>query len=182
MGYDIERIADEAIVGKIHKIRGRRVMLDKDLADLYEVETKVLNQAVKRNSDRFPIDFMFQLSENEWEILRSQNVTSSYGGRRYMPYVFTEQGVAMLSSVLRSDRAIQVNIHIMRVYIQLREVLLTGKDVLDRIDAIENRADAQEAGMQAVLKFLNELAEDNEDHEGNKPRKQIGFRRTAQED
>jgi hypothetical protein len=179
MGYDIERIADEAIVGKIHKIRGRRVMLDKDLADLYEVETKVLNQAVKRNSDRFPIDFMFQLSENEWEILRSQNVTSSYGGRRYMPYVFTEQGVAMLSSVLRSDRAIQVNIHIMRVYIQLREVLLTGKDVLDRIDAIENRADAQEAGMQAVLKFLNELAEDNE---GNEPRKQIGFRRTAQED
>ena len=105
-------------------IRGHKVMLDSDLAELYEVETKVLNQAVRRNRDRFPDDFMFRLSSEEFDILRSQSVTSSsWGGRRYPPYAFTEQGVAMLSSVLRSKRAVHVNIEIMRAFVRLRELL-----------------------------------------------------------
>jgi len=106
----------------IHEIRGQNVMLDNDLADLYGVEVKVLNQAVKRNIERFPPDFMFQLTQNEWKNLRSQIVTSSfnYGGRRYAPYVFTEQGVSMLSSVINSKQAIEVNINIMRAFVKLR--------------------------------------------------------------
>jgi hypothetical protein len=106
----------------IHEIRGCKVMIDSDLAALYQVETKVLNQAVKRNRERFPADFMFQLDEEEWQVLRSQNVTSKIdekrGGRRVAPYAFTEHGILMLSSVLKSDIAIEVNIKIMRVFVQ----------------------------------------------------------------
>ena len=113
----------------IFDIRGQKVMLDSDLAALYEVEPKVLNQAVKRNIDRFPADFMFQLAQDEWKILRSQFVTSSnsHGGRRYAPHVFTEQGVAMLATVLKSQKAIQVNIQIMRTFVQLRHYVM-GQD------------------------------------------------------
>ena len=114
-------------------IRGHSVMLDADLAELYEVETKVLVQAIKRNIDRFPDDFMFQLSPEEYEILRSQSVTSSggrgWGGRRYPPYAFTEQGVAMLSSVLRSKRAVQANIEIMRAFVRLRGLLSSQENL-----------------------------------------------------
>lgn len=117
----------EEIRNRIYDIRGRQVMLDKDLAELYGVETKVLNQAVKRNAKRFPDDFMFQLKNEEWEILRSQFVTSSWGGIRYLPYAFTEQGVAMLSSVLRSDTAIEVNIRIMRTFVAVRQYLVAPK-------------------------------------------------------
>lgn len=117
----------EEIRNRIYEVRGRQVMLDKDLAELYGVETKVLNQAVKRNSKRFPDDFMFQLKNEEWEILRSQFVTSSWGGIRYLPYAFTEQGVAMLSSVLRSDTAIEVNIRIMRTFVAVRQYLVAPK-------------------------------------------------------
>ena len=117
----------EEIRNRIYEIRGRQVMLDKDLAELYGVETKVLNQAVKRNAKRFPDDFMFQLKNEEWEILRSQFATSSWGGTRYLPYVFTEQGVAMLSSVLRSDTAIEVNIRIMRTFVAVRQYLVAPK-------------------------------------------------------
>jgi len=115
-------IPDEVIMNKIYLIRGQKVMLDSDLAELYNVRTKVLNQAVKRNFRRFPADFMFQLLEKEYENLRSQYVTSSWGGRRGYPFVFTEQGVAMLSSVLNSERAILVNIHIIRVFTRMRDV------------------------------------------------------------
>lgn len=117
----------EEIRNRIYEVRGRQVMLDKDLAELYGVETKVLNQAVKRNAKRFPDDFMFQLKNEEWEILRSQFVTSSWGGIRYLPYAFTEQGVAMLSSVLRSDTAIEVNIRIMRTFVAVRQYLVVPK-------------------------------------------------------
>lgn len=109
------------IENKIYEIRGQRVMLDKDLADLYAVETKNLNKAVKRNPDRFPPDFMFQLTEEEFNHLRFQNGTSSWGGSRYMPYAFTEQGVAMLSGILRSPIAVQVNINIMRAFVKVRQ-------------------------------------------------------------
>lgn len=107
----------DAIKSKIHTVRGQRVMLDKDLASLYGVEVRVLNQAVKRNIKRFPEDFMFQLNAEEWEILKSHFVTSSWGGARKVPYAFTEQGVAMLSSVLKSETAIEVNIRIMRAFV-----------------------------------------------------------------
>jgi len=134
----------ERIEKAISLIRGQKVMLDADLAELYGVETKVLVQAVKRNIGRFPEDFMFQLNQEEFAILRSQFVTSSnWGGRRYRPYAFTEQGVAMLSSVLRSQRAIQVNIEIMRAFIRLRQMLASHADLARKLDALEKKYDAQ---------------------------------------
>src|SRR6266498_2471404 len=119
-------------------------MLDRDLAELYEVSTKRLNEQVKRNLARFPADFMFQLSDEEAESLRSQNATSETGrgDRRYLPYAFTEQGVAMLSSVLNSERAIEVNIAIMRAFVQLREILSTHKDLVRKLEELEKKYDA----------------------------------------
>jgi phage regulator Rha-like protein len=142
-------IQNERIVGKIYMIRGEKVMFDRDLAELYEVETRVLNQAVKRNSDRFPADFMFQLNKTEADIfskfknensdknLKSQSVTSSWGGSRKLPLVFTEQGVAMLSSVLNSKRAIQVNIQIIRTFTNMRRILSTHKELREKIEKME---------------------------------------------
>jgi hypothetical protein len=127
----------ERIRQAIARLRGTNVMLDEDLAQLYDVETKALVRAVKRNLDRFPGDFMFQLSQEEFENLRSQSVTSSsWGGRRYRPYAFTEQGVAMLSSVLRSARAVRVNIEIMRAFVALREMLASHSELARRLDAL----------------------------------------------
>lgn len=135
----------EAIEKKILLIHGQKVMLDSDLADLYGVQTKVLVQAVKRNINRFPTDFMFQLTAEEAVLLRSQIVTSSsgHGGRRYVPYVFTEQGVAMLSSVLNSKRAIEVNIQIMRAFVKLREMMSTHKDLARKLTELEKKYDGQ---------------------------------------
>ena len=135
----------EQIERKIYRIRGHKVMLDSDLAELYGVKTKVLLQAVKRNIQRFPLDFMFQLNNQEVMSLRSQIVTSKSGrgGRRYQPYVFTEQGIAMLSSVLNSERAIEVNIHIMRAFVKLREMIASHKDLAKRLDELEKEYDAQ---------------------------------------
>jgi hypothetical protein len=123
----------ENIQSKIYIIRGKKVMFDKDLAKLYEVETKTLNQAVKRNIIRFPEDFMFKLTDNEYENLRSQFVTSSWGGLRYLPFVFTELGIAMLSTVLNSDKAILINIQIMRTFVQLREFLATNDEIKKKL-------------------------------------------------
>ena len=154
-------------------------MLDRDLAELYDVPTKVLNQAVKRNLARFPDDFMFQLSSEEARIwmsqfvtfansnLRSQIVTSSYGGHRYFPYVFTEQGVAMLSSVLKSQRAIEVNIQIIRTFSKLRELLSTHKDLKEKIESLEKKYDKQIKEIFDSIKYL--LIEDE------KPKNPIGF-------
>jgi hypothetical protein len=129
----------EVIEEKIFLIRSDKVMLDADLAKLYGVETKVLLQAVKRNIDRFPPDFMFQLTNQELAILRSQFVTSSqWGGRRYPPYAFSEQGVAMLSSVLRSSQAVQVNIEIMRTFVRLRRILASHADLAHKLEALGN--------------------------------------------
>jgi hypothetical protein len=130
-----KEIAVELVATKILLVRGSRVILDSDLASLYEVETKNLNLQVKRNMRRFPEDFMFQLTKRE--ALRLQNATSKRGGRRYLPYVFTEQGVAMLSSVLNSERAIDVNITIMRAFVRMRDILLTNKDLAVKIEALE---------------------------------------------
>ncbi|MFA6470470.1 MAG: ORF6N domain-containing protein [Candidatus Latescibacterota bacterium] len=159
----------ESIASKIYLFRDMKVMLDADLAELYGVKTKVLIQAVKRNIERFPVDFMFQLSEDEFTGLRSQTVTSNHrGGRRYPPYVFTEQGVAMLSSVLNSDRAIQVNIQIMRTFTQLRRMLSTHEELRRKIEEMENRYDHQ---FKIVFDAIKQLIS-----EENKPKKRIGFK------
>ena len=132
-------IPDELGMNKIYLIRGQKVMLDKDLAELYALETRTLNQAVKRNSDRFPADFMFQLTNGELENLRSQIVISSWGGIRYLPMAFTELGVSMLSGVLKSETAIRVHIQIIRVFARMRELLLTHKDILVQLQSIERK-------------------------------------------
>ena len=139
-------------------VRGIRVLLDADLAALYGVSTRVLVQAVKRNRKRFPKDFMLQLTDDEVEILRSQSVISSsdHGGRRYAPYAFTEQGVAMLSSVLRSKRAIHANIEIMRAFVRLRRVAVDHRQILHRLDLLEWTSEGQ---FRAVFKALGELME-----------------------
>jgi len=149
-------ISDEIIENKIFMIRGKKVMIDKDLAILYRVETKVLNQAVKRNSDRFPEDFMFQLTSQESEDLsRSQFVTLKKGQNiKYSPYVFTEQGVAMLSSVLKSKRAIQVNIQIMRTFTKIREMIISNKELRLKIEAMEKKYDNKFHEVFSVIKRL----------------------------
>jgi hypothetical protein len=144
------------IEAKIYFIRGQKVMLDADLANLYGVATKVLNQSVRRNIDRFPGDFMFQLTESEEESLRSQFVTSSlgYGGRRYPPLAFTEYGVAMLSSILKSKRAIQVNISIMRAFGRLRQMLGSNQELAKKLSELEGKYDRQ---FRAVFDAIREL-------------------------
>ena len=162
-------VPSERIESKIYIIRGQKVMLDSDLAELYDVKTKVLLQAVKRNADRFPNDFMFQLSEQEYKILRSQFVTSNWGGRRYLPFAFTEQGVAMLSSILKSKRAIHVNIQIMRTFTKLRQVLVTHEGLKRKIEALERKYDQQ---FRVVFDAIKALVEPNEAKKGK-----IGFMR-----
>jgi hypothetical protein len=139
------RPREENIHQRILTIRGHRVMLDVDLAELYDVPTKALNQAIQRNMDRFPEDFMFQLTEAEFTGLRSQFVTSKKkrGGRRYLPYVFTEQGVAMLSGVLNSHRAVHVNIAIMRAFVRMRETMASHRELAQRLNALEKTYDAR---------------------------------------
>lgn len=143
---------------KIFFVRGTKVMLDADLSRLYGVETKNLNKAVKRNASRFPIDFMFQLSSKELQFLRFQIGTSNRmrGGRRYAPYAFTEQGIAMLSSVLHSSRAVQVNVAIMRTFVRLREMLRTHEELRRKIDAMEKRYDAR---FQTVFEAIRQMLE-----------------------
>ena len=157
-----------AIGRQILLLRGQRVLLDADLARLYRVETKVQNQAVRRNIDRFPEDFLLRLTADEVEILRSQFVTSSWGGRRTRPLAFTEQGVAMLSSVLRSKRAILVNIEIMRAFVRLRQLLATNAVLSRKLDALEKKYDDQ---FKVVFTAIRELMTPP-----NPPRKRrIGF-------
>ncbi len=163
----------ERIEKSILLIRKQKVMLDADLAELYGVETKVLVQAVKRNLERFPEDFMFQLNPKEFAILRSQFVTSNgWGGRRYPPYAFTEQGVAMLSSVLRSQRAIQVNIEIMRAFIRLRKMLASHAELARKLTALEKKYDAQ---FKEVFEAIRQLMTPPEPK-----RRSIGFRKNTE--
>jgi hypothetical protein len=166
-------IRDEIVMNKIYFIRGHKVMLDSDLSELYEVETRVLNQAVNRNEYRFPEDFMFQLNEKEWENLKSQIVMSSWGGRRTLPYVFTEHGVLMLSSVLSSKRAIQLNILIMRVFTRIRQMLTDNTELRLAIEKLERKTENHTKNIEVVFKYLDELLEKKEN---TKPRKAIGYK------
>lgn len=167
-------VSSDHIHQRILLVRGERVLIDADLAALYGVGTKVLVQAVKRNARRFPSDFMFQLSSEEYEVcLKSQFVTSKgRGGRRTPPYAFTEQGVAMLSSVLNSDRAVLVNIEIMRAFVRLRQVLAANADLARKLDALERKYDAQ---FRVVFDAIRQLMEPPPDP----PRKRIGFQTEA---
>ena len=161
----------ESIEKLIYIVRGHRVIIDSDLADLYSVETKVFNQAVKRNINRFPKDFMFQLTGEELEIWRSQIVTSNPAakmGLRRRPYAFTEYGVAMLSSVLKSDRAIQINIQIMRAFIRMRQLLASQKGLMAKILSMEKKYDKQ---FKIVFQAIYKLMEEEE-----KPKREIGFK------
>ncbi len=165
-------IPDETVLGKILIIRGQKVMLDFDLADLYGVETKALKQAVRRNIKRFPVDFMFELTKKEFEILRSQIVTSKSGGMRYMPMAFTEHGVLMLSSVLRSDRAIGMNIQIMRIFTKMKEMLLSHKDILLKVEQIERKVIGQDEKMKLLFDYLKKFVDGK-----NNVRRQIGYKK-----
>ena len=152
-------VSVQLIERRIYLIRGHKAMLDSDLAELYGVSTKVFNQAVKRNRDRFPHDFMFQARVAEANSLRSQIVTSNRkrGGRRYLPYVFTEQGVAMLSSVLTSKRAVQVNIAIVRAFVRFRELLSTHKELAHRMDDLERKQREQGTNIETVFRAMQKL-------------------------
>jgi hypothetical protein len=161
-------IPAERVEKRILSIRGQNVMLDGDLSELYEVETKTLNRAVRRNASRFPEDFMFQLTKEEYENLRLQfGTSSSWGGRRYPPLAFTVQGVAMLSSVLRSRRAVQVNIAIMRAFVKLRNILASNRDLARRLNQMENKYDGQ---FKVVFDAIRGLMKPPET-----PRRRIGF-------
>ena len=162
---------DALVVDKIMLIRGLKVMIDQDLAELYGVETKQLKRAVRRNPSRFPADFMFELTAGEFENLRCNFGTSSWGGGRYRPMAFTEQGVAMLSSILNSRRAIAVNIQIIRVFTRLRQALVTQKDILLKLKEVEKTLARHGQDFKVVFTYLNELV-----HRPVPPIRKIGFR------
>jgi len=168
-------IPDEIVINQIYYIRGQKVMLDRDLAKLYQVETKVLKQSVKRNISRFPEDFMFEMGKEEFQIWRSQFVTSKSDqqGLRYAPFCFTEQGVAMLSSVLNSERAINVNIQIIRIFTRIRQMFLDNTELRLEIEKIKGKLDNQDKNMEIVFRYLDELLEKKNEP---KPRKIIGYK------
>jgi hypothetical protein len=178
MNKGAELIPVERIQNFIFLIRGEKVMLDSHLAELYGVETKALNRAVRRNADRFPNDFMFQLLNEELENLRCQIGTSSleYGGRRYSPYVFTEQGVARLSSVLRSQRAVQVNVAIMRAFVSLRRLLATNEALARKFAELERRLEGHDEAIKSLFDAIRELMSPPV-----KPRREIGFHAIGKE-
>lgn len=163
----------------IHIIRGQKVMLDSDLAQLYGVETKILNQAVRRNAPRFPTEFMFQITEQEAKSLRSQIVTSNIGrgGRRYLPHVFTEHGVVMLSSVLNSERAIQVNLMIVRAFIRMRELVATNKEFATRIEKLEHNHERTGDVIEMLVEDIEKLNKDIHwiKKPPLKPKRRIGY-------
>ena len=167
-------LSEETIANKIYFIRNQKVMLDRDLAILYGIETKVLNQAVKRNMSRFPEDFMFQLTEIQFQNLKSQIVTSSWGGSRKLPSAFTEHGVLMLSSVLKSDKAIQVNIQIMRIFTKVRQMLLDTTELKIDILQIQKKLENHDKNIELVFSYLDELTEKKENEP---PRPTIGYKK-----
>ena len=181
----------QSIQNRIYEIRGERVMLDRDLATLYETETKRLKEAVNRNIKRFPKDFMFQLTKEEWEglrfqfetlektdnPLRTQIATSNRGGTRYLPYVFTEQGVAMLSGILNSERAINMNIAIMRAFVEVRRVLLTQNDLKEQMKELKERIGGHDAQLNQIYDALENLLDEKAAQRKWNERPRIGFKK-----
>jgi len=171
---DQSLLSEETISNKIYFIRNQKVMLDFDLASLYEVETRRLNEQVKRNISRFPSDFMFKLTEIELENLMSQIATSSWGGIRKLPYAFTEHGVLMLSSVLKSDKAIQTNIQIMRIFTKVRQMLLDTTEIKVDILQIQKKLENHDKNIELVFSYLDELIEKKENES---ERVKIGYKK-----
>jgi len=172
-------VADEVIMNKIYLVRGQKVMIDRDLAELYGVETKRLKEAVRRNITRFPPDFLFEMDKEEFENWRTQNATSKEDkqGLRYAPFCFTEQGVTMLSCVLNSERAIAVNIQIIRIFTRIREMLLTHKDILLQLEKIERKLGQHDEDIQLIFDYLKQLLNPPQE-----PRPRVGFRRKDEQD
>lgn len=168
------------IQNRIYEVRGQRIMLDFDLAALYEVETKVLNQAVKRNVERFPGDFMFRLSKTEWDALRSQIVTLETEGRgrhsKYLPFVFTEHGVTMLASVLRSERAVKMNIAIVRAFIALRQFAVNYRELADQVKELRGTVDNHNGQLTQIYDALENLLDEKASEKNWKEREPIGFK------
>jgi phage regulator Rha-like protein len=171
-------IPDETIIRKIYSIRKHKVMIDSDLAELYGIPTKRINEQVKRNSERFPQDFMFQLTLEEEQLLRSQIATSkekqtdtAKGGRRTLPFAFTEQGVLMLSSVLNSKKAIEVNIRLVRLFINLRDMLISNKEILSELETIKKTIGKHDTYLKQLFQYLHHYSEKEKE-----PRKRIGFK------
>ena len=162
---------EDIITSHIFTIRGVKVMIDRDLALLYGIETKRLNEQVRRNINRFPDDFMFQLNEDEFINLKSQFATSRWGGTRKLPYAFTEHGVLMLSSVLNTERAIKVNIQIMRVYIRMRELMIAHKDILLKLDELEQKVSSHDEQILLIFDYLKKLVAPE-----TQTRKRVGYR------
>ena len=170
-------IPEEVILTKIFLVRGQKVMLDNDLAELYQLETKQLKRQVRRNLERFPEDFMFELTKDEYNSLRSQFGTSSWGGTRYLPMVFTEQGVAMLSSVLNSKTAIQVNINIIRVFTKIRMLLETHQEILKKLDELEKKGIEQDDKIMLIFEYIKQFEETKQQELEQKNRKIIVYKR-----
>ncbi len=168
-------IPNEVLMNKIFLIRGQKVMIDSDMAELYEVETRRVNEQVKRNIERFPINFMFQLTKEEFDNLKSHFATSSWGGRRKLPYAFTEHGILMLANVLKSDRAIKMSIRIIEVFIKIREMLLTNKDILLRLEKIEQTITKHDSNILIIFEYLKQLEQAKQELLNHKKRKRIGF-------
>jgi hypothetical protein len=166
-------IPNEVITNKIYFIRNQKVMLDRDLAVLYEVETKRINEQIKRNSARFPENFMFQLNEVEYQNLKSQNATSSWGGSRKLPFAFTEHGVLQLANVLKSERATQMSIKIIEVFVSLRDYLLTNLNLKIEVEAIKKKLVNHDKNIELVFSYLDELIEKRED---KTERTKIGYK------
>lgn len=169
-----EMISNEVVATKIYFVRGQKVMVDRDLAELYGVETRILKQAVRRNIKRFPKDFMFEMTKEEFEDWRSQIVMSKSDlkGLRYTPFCFTEHGVLMLSSVLNSDQALAVNIQIMRVFTKMREMLTTNTELLLKMEKMEKKVSNQDKDIKAIFQYLKQFLKQEQ-----KPRKEIGFKK-----
>ena len=169
-------LPDEVIMSKILVIKGQKVMLDHDLAELYEVETKALKQAVKRNIDIFPGHFMFELTESEFKNLRSQIVTSKRGGQRYLPFAFTEHGVLQLSNVLRSPRARKMGVRIIEVFVKMREMLSAHKEILQKLEQIEKKDIEQDDKIMLIFEYIKQLEKSKQEELEQKNRPQIGFK------
>ncbi|HOB83693.1 MAG TPA: ORF6N domain-containing protein [Bacteroidales bacterium] len=170
-------IAEEIIISKIYNVRGKHVLLAQDLAELYEVETKVLNQQVKRNIRRFPERYMFQLTKDEYDRLRSQNVTLKRGQHvKYLPYAFTEHGILMLSSVLNSERADKVNMIIIDTIVKLRDLMFLHKDVVQQLEQVQNKLTEHDNQIMVIFEYLKQLEAAKHQELEQKNRKRIGFR------
>ncbi len=173
-------ISDEIIISKIYVVRRQKIMLDRDLAELYGIETKALKQAVKRNLKRFPSDFMFIMNNKEFQNWRSQFVTSNFGdkmGLRYKPFCFTEQGATMLACILNSPRAITVNIQIIRIFTRLKEMLLSNKEILVKLEQLEKKVTGHDSEIRTIFNALKQLLT-----QSVRQRRRIGFRRKDEQD